>query len=173
MNIGARPWANRSKGDAIRPLPDDAHGLRDMYAALTTRNEVALLNTWNDADDTLSGAATQKVLCQPSSGTFSAGPFADYCGTVSATGPGRPTIFGSTAICTGSTAAVEVALKARRMRRCVPARTNGNVPLSHRSTTCCREQAARKTMSACHSRNSRCGRSGSRSGTAITCPLQE
>ncbi|WP_426510926.1 hypothetical protein ACPPVO_09920 [Dactylosporangium sp. McL0621] len=113
MNYGARPWANRAAADAIRPLPDDAHGLRDLYPATSTRSEVALLNTWMDPDDTDHGAAQQKELCMPSTGvvlsTDLENPFAAYCGA-SYGGPGRPTIGGSTTVCTGGGIVTRVAL---------------------------------------------------------------
>ncbi|MFB9411400.1 hypothetical protein [Dactylosporangium matsuzakiense] len=113
MNYGTRPWANRPAADAIRPLPDDAHGLRDLYPATGTRTEVALLNTWMDSDDTDHGAAQQKELCEPSTGAMIvdslADPFQHFCGTTY-TMPGGPTLGGSATVCVGAGIVTRVAV---------------------------------------------------------------
>ncbi len=98
MNGNDRPWANRPGAESIRPLPDDVRGLRNLYppaAGSPARSEVALLNSWFDAGNIASGAATQFQNCAPSLGAGdSADFFAAHCGV------GGPDS-GSTDVCPG------------------------------------------------------------------------
>jgi hypothetical protein len=69
LNYGDHPWANRPATESIRPLPDEIRWLRRKYPEASTRADVAVLNTWYDADDvTDENAALGKLLCEPSRG---------------------------------------------------------------------------------------------------------
>jgi hypothetical protein len=95
MNYNDFPWANRPGADAIRPLPDDARGIRHLYPGNGSRNEVAVLNTWFDPGAVSYGSAIQHVNCAPSLGSAdSANFFAVHCGE------GGPDA-GSTTVCPG------------------------------------------------------------------------
>jgi hypothetical protein len=81
MNYASRPWSNRDVHSQVRPLPDDVEGLRDLYPSSGVRREVGLFNTWYDSSDVSnSGAAYQKQLCRPSTGTSWGDKFGLYCG---------------------------------------------------------------------------------------------
>ena len=102
LNYGERPWANRPEGEKIKPLPDDIEGLRDLYPAATTRNEIAVLNTWFDPAVTSTGAypaAFQFFLCSPAIGTGWAGMFDPLCAITS-----------SASVCPGDTLYTRVAV---------------------------------------------------------------
>jgi hypothetical protein len=100
MNFNAFPWAggDRAETQAVRPLPDDVKGLRNLYPGTGSHTDVALLNTDIDPTFLLQGSAGQRLLCAPSQGTlFSsklANRFAEHCGA------GGSQV-GSTEVCAG------------------------------------------------------------------------
>jgi hypothetical protein len=98
MDWFAYPWAGGgvAEEDAIRPLPDDLEALRALYPAAGDRSEIALLTTWYDQNNVVSGSAAHIHVCVPSrGGSQSAGPLTDYyCGV------GGPNA-GSTTVCAG------------------------------------------------------------------------
>lgn len=100
LNYGDRPWANRVADDAIRPLPDDVEGLRDLYPLAGTRREVAVLSTWYTPAPAVGSypAADQQQLCKPSLGSsWNSDLYADVCG-LTASG-----VAGSTTVASGNT----------------------------------------------------------------------
>jgi hypothetical protein len=99
MNYNYFPWSGggRSERDSVRPLPDDAMGLRHLYPGAGNRHDVAVLNTWFNPNAVYNGSAIQHGLCSPSLGTaFSTDifRFSPGCGTGGPTG-------GSTTVCAG------------------------------------------------------------------------
>jgi hypothetical protein len=99
MNFREFPWANRTGGNGVRPLPDDVAAMRYLYPAAGVRSEVATLTTWFDTNRVSAvgpGAAMQIGLCAPSLGNqFSASPFSDISATCGTGGPNA----GSTSVC--------------------------------------------------------------------------
>jgi hypothetical protein len=99
QNYNQFPWSGggRSERDSVRPLPDDAQGLRALYPGVGNRHDVAVLNTWFDPNAVIDGSAIQHGLCSPSLGTgFSSNifRFSPGCGTGGPNG-------GSTTVCAG------------------------------------------------------------------------
>ncbi len=95
LNYGDRPWANRAADDAIRPLPDDVEGLRDLYPLAGTRREVAVLNTWYTPAPAVGSypAADQQQLCKPSLGSsWNSDLYADVCGLTAGGAAGSTTV---------------------------------------------------------------------------------
>jgi hypothetical protein len=67
---GGFPWGNRPDADAVRPLPDDVHRLRDLYPGSGSHWDVDVTNTWYELTaDSKGGAGDQGKLCQASVGT--------------------------------------------------------------------------------------------------------
>jgi len=87
------PWANRDRTEAVRPLPADVRTLRRHYPQAGSRTEVAVLNTW--FEPSLSDAADQIHLCQPSLGTQWGDPHSP--GSCGVDGPDQ----GSRVVCAG------------------------------------------------------------------------
>lgn len=69
LNYGTRPFANRGAGKQVRPLPDDMEFLRDTYPEDRSTRALAVLNTWFSRIDDPNGAAPQRGLCAPSTGS--------------------------------------------------------------------------------------------------------
>src|SRR5262249_25166545 len=106
MNYGVKPWANRPAEDMVRPLPDDAKALRELYPGTNSRYEVAALNTRYDGNDVAhpQEAARAKLLCTPSLGAgYDTDKFAPKCGTGGAKS-------GSSNICKDDTLRLRVTL---------------------------------------------------------------
>jgi hypothetical protein len=99
MDYNYFPWAGggRSERDAVRPLPDDAQGLRDLYPNAGNRHEVAVLNTWFDPNATFNGSAVMHGLCSPSLGTAYSSNIFRFSPGCGAGGPDG----GSTTVCAG------------------------------------------------------------------------
>lgn len=81
MNYGTRPFANRSDGKLVRPLPDDAEFLRDFYPQNYASVGLGVLNTWFTATAVPDTAADQDGLCAPSKGSGWDAWNASYCAT--------------------------------------------------------------------------------------------
>jgi hypothetical protein len=103
MNYGERPWARGASDKAARPLPDDVEHIRALYPAAGTFDDVSVLNTYYDPDQTSgtgpNAPAKQFMLCAPSKGgSFAADKFGATCGSDS-----------SQSVCTGDTLRSRVA----------------------------------------------------------------
>ena len=106
MNYKNRPWSNRIEHKQIEFLPDDREALRHIYPRTGhTEKDVAVLNTWFDSSDvSSSGAARQKLLCKPSTGSsWSSSQFDTYCGV-------NGSSYGSTEVCPGDLLRVRYAM---------------------------------------------------------------
>lgn len=105
MNYGNKAWENRLDPMMASPLPDDREGLRSLYPDTSTEKDIATLVTWYDPTVVTNGAATQALLCKPSTGTaYSPSVFDSTCG-ITAVGAN-----GSTSVCPGDTVYFRYAL---------------------------------------------------------------
>lgn len=82
MNYGNYPWRNTERRYQMSPLPDDRRGLRRIYMANGSEQNVAILTTYiNPNDVSVNGVPRGNELCRASGGDgFSAGIFDPSCG---------------------------------------------------------------------------------------------
>ena len=82
MNYGNYPWRNTARQYQMSPLPDDRRGLRRIYTASETEQNVAVVTTYiNPNDVSKSGIPRGNELCRATGGDgFSAGIFDPSCG---------------------------------------------------------------------------------------------